>query len=534
MLCRNDSPEIEFGITQKFTENREKTREALVFASSVETSKVFRANRKMDTSDFQKEYWLDKQGAQFGKGKNSWLIYHTPLVSSIQLNTKKNQLWVNLDYEKDHPFLHFPMLENQRDSITDISNSYFKKGDKKETSFKITVGYAPESLPRFMKNPSGFLATYIWTEHADYTDIRTNRATYFGSENITSSDSAIGGFVKYGIPVTKSVFYFNPDDITNAEISGGNFTDLESTILSDPLFSDFLAQLSKNGHEICLHTPEQFSSNKKAMRKSLKYMKKNFGSPSWIDHGYNNGPENNREDLVCDGALEGSELYSGKLWKKRKLNYFWNPYYEDFYTFDQWQFSEMLSKPYPGFGDFFPDPDYWQHPSRTGNLWHWPTKSVLYVERDDLWNFYFSDVVLNDFVDTWSVQFNHCYPAWVDPEKGFWYYDENGTIKARPGFNRTLEKMAILRDEGLLNLPTVQTYLDYRIATEQVEYKIIADGNVIVTNMGDKDISGLSFALQTKDVLVDGVTPEKKLVDEDLIFWFELKIGESKVIQCSN
>ena len=61
-----------------------------------------------------------------------------------------------------------------------------------------------------MKNPAGFEATYIWNEHADFTDIKTNRATYFGSENVIHPDNAIGGFVKYNIPVTKSVFYDNP------------------------------------------------------------------------------------------------------------------------------------------------------------------------------------------------------------------------------------------------------------------------------------------------------------------------------------
>lgn len=534
LICLTDSPEIEFNITEKFAQNREISREALVFTSSVGTSKVFRANRKMDTSDFQQEYWLDQQGVQFGNGKNSWLIYHTPFVSSLQLSTKRNQLWVNLDYEKDHPFLHFPLLETQRDSITDISTSLFKKGEKQATSFLITVGYAPEKLPRFMKNPSGFLATYIWTEHADFTDIRTNRATYFGSENITLPDSAIGGFVKYSIPVTKSVFYFNPDSISNKEISGGKFTDLESTILDDRVFEGFLAQLSKNGHEICLHSPEQFTSTNKAMKKSLKYMKKNYSSPTWIDHGYNNGIENNREDLVCDGTLEGAELYSEKIWKKHKLNYFWNPYYEDFYTFDEWQFSEMLSKPYNGFGDFFPDPDYWQHPSRTGDLRHWPTKSVLYVERDDLWDFYFSDVVLNDFVNTWSVHFNHCYPAWVDPEKGFWQYDENGTIKARAGFNRTLESMASLRDEGLLNLTTVQDFIDYQLAVEAVDYEALPDGNLKVTNKGKTEINGFSLVVRAQKVLMNNQAPEQKIVDGELIFWFNLGVGESKAIVIAN
>ena len=72
-----------------------------------------------------------------------------------------------------------------------------------------------------MKNPAGYEAAYIWTEHADYTDISTNRATYFGSEKIINADSATGGFVYFNIPVTKSVFYANPDSVTNEKASNG-------------------------------------------------------------------------------------------------------------------------------------------------------------------------------------------------------------------------------------------------------------------------------------------------------------------------
>ena len=191
----------------------------------------------------------------------------------------------------------------------------------------------------------------------------------------------------------------------------------------------------------------------------------------------------------------------------------------------------MIGKPYRGFGDHIPNPDYWQHPTRTDELWHWPTKSVLYVERDELWEFYFNEAVLNDFVDGWCVEFNHCYPAWVDPAKGFWEFNSDGKIVAIDGFNRTLERMAKLRDDGLLNLTTVKSYLNYRLATEKVDYTVLTDGRVKVTNTGKQNISGLSFVVQANNVLVNNRKPEQKIVGNERIFWFDLGAGESKFIR---
>ncbi len=531
LICFQNSPEIRFRVEEKYKAEQNITREAIVIQSELEVSEVFRSNRKSDREKYQSEYWLGKQGVKFGKDKNSWMIYNQPEISSIQLNTEKNQLWVNLDYEKDHPFLHFPLKNDTADVYIDWSESHYNKGDKRIFSFSVCLGVQTNSLPRLMKNPNGYLATYIWTEHADFTNLRTNRATYFGYENITDADSAIGGFVKYQIPVSKSVFYSNPDQVTNSAVSGGEFTGLESSIKEDDHYLQFLKQIRENGSEICLHTPENFTTNMNELEFALGFMQKEFHSPTWIDHGYNNGLQNNREDLVCDGTLKKSDYYSMKLWEKYGVRYFWNPYYEDYFTFENWNFGEFLVQPYHGFGDFIPDPDFWAHSSRTGNLIHWPTKSVLYIPNDHLWDFYFNDRVMNDLVDSWSVDINHCYPAWVDPEKGFWVYDSDSTIVAAPGFNRTLERMANLRDQNKLNVTTVRDFLDYQLTVEKVNYEILPDGRIRITNQSNELIKGLSFATKAKHVLVNDQIPEQKIVGDDIVFWFDLIASQSKLIR---
>jgi len=527
LTCHDYSPVIDVAVTRKFRKPATVMRSALLLKYRMPLQEVYRANRKSDNNNFRDEYWLDKQGFVTGNDTTALAIYHTPGLSSIQLNTKTKLAVLNLDYKNDHPYLQFPFNADTFDLKVDESTSVYRRRAVISSSFKIYAGFRTESLPRFMKNPEGFVATYIWTEHADWGDIRTHRATYFGSEKITNADSASGGFVKYNIPVTKSVFYDNPDSITNTMVSDSLFTSLESSIVTDTNFKDFLYQVYNKGSEICLHTPEQFTTTPGQLENALKYMKNHFGSPSWIDHGYNNLPQNNREDFVCSGV----QNYASGLWKKYGIRYFWNPWYEDYQTFKNLGFFGSIEKYYSGFGDFYPHPDFWQHPTRTEAFWHWPTYSVLYIEREDLWEYFFSEHQFHVFTDNWGVEINHCYPAWSFPGKGFWKFDANGTIVAMDGFNRTLQRMSDYRAEGLLNVTTVKQFLDYQLATGQIDYDVLPDGRIKITNKSSRAVKGLSFATRAKYVLVNGLKPAQKLQEDDLIFWFDLNAGAYAIIR---
>jgi len=531
IVCNDNSHTIKFLIKKRFKKNQTLSRESLVFEYSQPLSKVYRNNRFVDAANFQKEYWLDRQGVKIGDEISSMYIYHTPDISSLQLDVKNHFLIANLDFEKDHPFFRFPLNADSSNWKKEESKSIYKRGDERSYSFEIVVGNRVPNIPRFMKNPLGYEATYIWTEHADFTDIKTNRATYFGSEKITSADSAIGGFIKYNIPVTKSVFYDNPDSITNFTASSGNFPSLESTILTDSLFSDFLFQISDKGNEICLHTPEQFTTTPQRLEEALLFMQTNFGSPSWIDHGNNNGPLSNREDLICDGTLEDSPYYAIDLWNKYGVKYLHNAYYEELNTYKGWQFESSIEKPFSGYGDFFPKPDYYKHPTRSKNIYHWTTTSALFISEPYLWDYLFKISKLQSLINNRAVEINHVYPPWVNPKKGMWTYDSDSTIIAQPGFNRVLKNMAKLRDAGKLNVCTVADFLNYRIALDSVSYQILSDGRIRLSNNSSNKIVGLSMVAKASAVSVNGIIPNKKIVGDEIIFWFNINAGEIKVIR---
>jgi hypothetical protein len=531
IICKQNSSKIDFNSEQKFSKDIDLSRSSIVFEETLPPSEIYRFNRQLQDTDFQDEYWLDKQGLKLGHADSSLIIYHNPDISSIQYDDKNSRIIINLDWEKDHPFFRFPLAPDSSDWKLEQSYSTYKKGNKAINSFSAYAGSKTKNIVRFMKNPSGFEATYIWTEHADYSDIRTNRAAYFGSSKIIEADSAVGGFVKYDIPVTKSVFYDNPDSIRNYNASNHLINSLECAIKTDTAFSRFLDMIHSKGSEICLHTPEQYTTTTQRLEQALAYMQNRYSSPSWIDHGNNNGLQNNREDLVCDGTLPKSEWYALKLWKKYGVEYLHNAYYEENFSFLDMGFNSSIEKAYTGWGDYIPKPDFWQHLSKTGDIYHWPTASALFIDNSNLWPYYFSNEKFEDFISNWSVEINHCYPAWVDPKKGFWEYGTDSVMMAQAGFNKTLALMADLRSKGKLNIPTIQEFMNYRLAIENIDYELLNDGRIRITNNSNHILKGIAFATSAGYILVDRLKPAQKTIGNDLVFWFDIGAGESKVVR---
>ena len=59
----------------------------------------------------------------------------------------------------------------------------------------------------------------------------------------------------------------------------------------------------------------------------------------------------------------------------------------------------------------------------------------------------------------------------------------------------------------------------------------LPDGRIRVTNNGDYDIRELAMVAKAKAVIVNGIIPNYKIVGEEIIFWFDIGVGERKVIR---
>ena len=488
---------------------------------------VYRRNQHIDSTVFQPTYYLDREGFSIINDSLSLSTYHNTGISSLQLDAENRTACFNIDYWRDHPLLHYPMRSDTTDYFEDISYRDIKAGDILKGEFILYLT-APKNLPRIMPVWGGYQSAFIFTEHADWTDLRTHRAVLFGNENITKPEDAVGGFCYFNIPVTKSVFYWNPDNITNAETSGGRFTGHIASIKTDTEFFKLLKDIKKEGFEICLHSPEIYTTLPSEFPTAMQFMKKQFGTVSWIDHGYNNGPEKNREDLVCDGLLPDSPQYAVDLWKENGVRYLWNPYYEE-NRMERYNFDSHFVQPYDGFGDALPNRQITTVPKGDKDFLLWSTPSTLEVNEDFEWYYFFDSIRLQRLVDQHNVFITHTYPAWSNPWRAFWQYNENGTAVAMPGFNFALSQLVRFRDEKKILPTTVQEYLNYYEKLLNIDYQITDNHTISLTNQGES-IEGLTL-LCAKPVVVEGKVINYRKTEEGYLVWFDLKKNETITIK---
>ena len=522
-------------------DNCKVVRQTLVIPFIDSTLTVYRRNLHIDSTLFQSEYYLDREGFTIGKGDRSFTLYHPTgnysfRYASLQLDAENRIAYINLDYWRDHPLIHYPLCDTIEDYFEDIScaDLIVKPGRGLyigrciRQNIYVNIGDDIHDLPRLMPVWDGYQSAFIFTEHADWTDLRTHRAVLFGNENITKPEEAVGGFCYFNIPVTKSVFYWNPDNVTNEKTSNGLFKGLVASIKTDNEFYKLLKTIKKQGFEICLHTPEVYTTLPDEFPKAMRFMKRHFDTKTWIDHGYNNGSDKNREDLVCDGLLPDSPQYAAELWEKNGVRYLWNAYYEE-NRMERYNFDSHFVQPFDGFGDALPNRQITTLPNSGKDFLLWSTPSTLEVNKDSEWYYYFDSIRLQRLVDQHNVFITHVYPAWSNPYRAFWQYNEEGTAAAMPGFNFALSQLARFRDEKKILPTTIEQYLSYYEKLLNIDYQIIDQNTVRLINRGES-IEGLTL-LCTKPIIVEGKAIDFRKVNEGYLVWFDLKRNETVTIK---
>ena len=504
---KENTPAIDITVKTAYKRDVRVFREAYTLHFRPPVSEVYRKNRVVDRWFLQPHYWLDREGAKFGRGNLSALLYHTPGVSSLELFPKQKQLVVNLDHMGDHRYVQ----QTVNSYVGKVRHpSEYKAAEEHTNAFSLVVGHEPQIMPRFMSQPNGYLATHVWTEHADEQSLALNRAIYFGSEKVSNADTAVGGFVKYRIPVTKSVFYSNP-----YYQEGGRS---HVAIQQNKEFLAFLDHLHQRGHEIVLHTlyPFEFVHYQSTTDEALRFMKSRFGSKTWIDHGY----------LKASFAFDGLDIrtphYLANHWEKYDTRYFWH-----YSSEDTANINDSLSLYQTEKGDSLRTPLYWAHPTVTGPFFSWAAAVVPEDTMDQ-----YTGKHLFELIQNRGVLINHTYLARVPAsERGgsFAIRDANGDWVINPAFDRLLQKMAVLRDHGDLYLTTVGDIMDYWINVSHVRIEYLPNA-ICLHNESGKKITGLSMAVRSSEVFVNGKKPPQKRAGGDLIFWFDLGPGESACI----
>lgn len=562
-VVHEDNPRLDVSVKTQYNSNVTVYRETLIARFEQSPIEVYLKNRKIVTKRFSLEYWLDKQGVRFGKGKGSALIFHTPGVSSLQLKSKNRLLFINLELYADHPLMRIPVDMDLQGNWIDLSTAAYNEGSQRDNFFSIWFGNIPEIIPRLMLVPDGYLAGYIFTEHADNGNIRTHRAAYFGSDKISKSENATGGFVGHKIPVTKSVFYAD----STAKISGGSVRDDPDY----PQFLEFLDDLYSSGnYDICLHSPEGYSSNRETLEEAIRFMRERYKTETWIDHGVLPGIIN-REAFFCEGLDKNSDLYAADLWEKYGTRFFWSPAVETlqkklrpseelhklrfanvssvlwlrFLYLCTYQDNTVLSsllKLLKGYfpmneqnslqqlkGSAYPTPLYWQNITRSGQFYSWPTEFVYKgISPENLeYQMKNEEIQLNRLISDQGVFFNHGYYVRLG-KNNYILNEKDGEIIINPSFDRVLGLISGMRDMGDLHITTVKDLLNYRIKSDSIIFDYCPDGSVYICNNGKEKIKGLSLILCTdsENITISGNKPPFRRSGEDTIIWFDIDGGE--------
>lgn len=489
---------IRWSLNTEWLQPTELVRQAIVMLVQPAASQAVDVVGRMLRAGDDEESWLGRGAVSYGDSLPEIIVSYPDQLSSLQLDWASNTLWLNADWSMDHPLLHWPKEKKSRNYRLDRSCSVYRVHERLEARWE-TYFRMPSFFPALQDRPFGYDATFIWTEHADYSDLKLQRAVMFGHDSISDPSTAKKGFVARGIPMTKSVFYNNPDRVTNRKRHAA-FPGAIATMRETPGFEALMQTLEESGSEIALHTPEQFTSNRKQLDIALQYMRSRFNTTTWIDHGYDNAPSSNREDLVCDGLDSLSDGYALDTWLRYGITSVWNCFYEDTNVFLPYSFDSRLDAPYSGISGRFPAPIWWTHPTRSKSILHWRTTTTLDPTDGSMWSYYLGEQRLDDLVRRRGTYIAHCYPARVDSTNGF-YSLNGGHWEIEPAFDDALALQARYREEHKLWLPVVREYLSYQQRIREVKMVPTEDG-WRYSNSGHQPVQG--FTLYSEHLLDSG------------------------------
>ncbi len=510
LTINENSPKIDFKVKTLYKNNNIKVfRESIIFEFNSEPEYIFHKNKKRKTKPFTHSgYWINKEGVQFGSGENAAFSYHNPLISSMLVKVEENELKINLDNMSDHRYRQAPDTEHP--FIRERHASEHNIGDIRKNSFSIYFGVEPLSVPRLMHNPDGYLAAYIWTEHADFATLDTHRAVNFGRSDITSGNKAVAGFVKHNIPVTKSVYYYQDD--TNVGIMINN----EETLSINHEFLDFLNQLHIRGFDIGLHTPGHFKDSVENILEANLFMNEHFNSKTWIDHA----------PTARGDGFSGKNLFNevADQWKELGVKYFWHAASEDRI---KTKLDLMLGESSP----LLRTPLYWKHPTVTGNYFisfatvrHWGHPN------GSLWDTLHSDENLEEMIKNRGVYINHTYPSYIKAKS---FFEDEGVLYIDPEFDAVLERLRKYMDKGYLNVTTIAEIVSYWEKLENIEinYSFSENGTeIFITNNNHEKINGFSFALDKEPAKISK-KHSMKFFDGDYIITLDIEPEEAVSIE---
>lgn len=556
--------------------DREVRRDALILRFAAPIREAYLPNGRELAAPNSGQAWIGAGTVVFADDRFGASVQGPDRFSSLEIDPDSRELWINLEYRYDHPFIAPPKGDLTWD---DVSAERHVAGESRAGGFRLDILAADRPVARPMLAPGGAQSVFVWTEHACNCVRDIHPAVYFGHQDIEDPGKAVGGFAKHRIPVTKSVFFCNPTNAVNSVHGPGHGEPMLSIDRSDS-FLRFLTSLRDCGDfEIVPHSVSPATTSRREFEEGARFMRDAFHPRTWIDHCVFKGHElrGGHDNFLAHGLEPGSPHYRRDLWERYGYKYFWNHAHEYFNAIPQGigkprragvprvlshladyathKAGKLLSilgmarRMLPSGGgrserqnadddlslDHFsrprrwPSPLWWRNKSKSGDLVSWGTRlpSTSNFRADTC-----AEIrrQLESLVDSWGVCLYHAYPARADADNAAWTVDPSGKYVVSGEFDGFLARMGELRDSGLLHLGTVGDIMAHWTALENISWAPESDRRYRVVNRNAFEVRGVAFGVKRCAASVGGTRLSGRSVGADRVYRIDLQAQSSVVV----
>jgi len=444
--------------------------------------------------------------------KNIFSFVGSDNMQSMMLQPKNNyssELCLYLDSAHNHPHHYFI-----RNKVINLAETRRVEGEIASYFVTFSVNNCEKYIAK-MRQPSGYLATLIFTEHPDGEMYKKSRAMAYGYSDIFNPKYGTKGFLGNNLTWTKGVFVY---DFTN------NPTD---ALMEKPEYKALIDQMFLDGVEIVPHTMTWTRDNRTVVSNGLDILDQ-YNTCNWIDHGVPSAIDN-FEDITIQGWNPQSEYYILDMLHEHGYKYAWGAidYYPVIERFNMLEPNKTsVINPFMYYISWVDD-----NLTDTYKIFLWNT--VWTELRPDK---YYTKANVDRLINEKGIHIGHAYFDMADCEGHT--YDKllfKDEYKINDIFENELEYIAQKKSEGSLWVPTVTQFGDYLTSISNV--RIIYNGNNEYTIKNDNTHAVNGFALITdkinisKILIDDTVSSNFKVVDNDIIFWMNIDAGSEKKVR---
>ncbi len=425
-----------------------------------------------------------------------------------EMNTTQLELYI--DNRDNHPHPYYTLFY-----IDNLDKSRRKAGDNVSYYMIFSInGRNEKDSDRYiakMRQPNGYLASIIFTEHADGEETNISRAIAFGSSNLNSKYYGKKGFLGNNLKWTKSIFIID------------NTNHIADALNEKPEYALLIDELYSQGVEIVPHSISSTTDNRSVVRENLAILKK-YHTQNWIDHGAGKG-RSNLEDLASQGWNKSSEYYILDILDEYGYKYSWG--FVDYLVSGLNLLEpEILdsTNPYLYYNNNIDD-----NTSDLNKIYLWNSiASNKFVERS------YTKNNVDKLISEKGISIGHEYFSSKDYEGHSYISLGNDEYEISPSFENELEYISNKVKVGDLWNPTVSQFADYQISSSNVDIIPLKNNKYSIINNNNHTINGISFITNgngIENILINDTHIKYKIVNDSLIFWFDMQANSEKIIE---